>query len=88
MFLQGVLPVDLLNTDSNVQVEYLLSNAIQINTAFSTVRKQIEEQSFELFYASYEPLSTNTQDAYLQNITTLIKQSKTDESVNQFYLFY
>lgn len=82
MFFQGILPVDLLNIDSTSQVKYLLANAIQINAAFSTVRQKIEQQSFQLFYVPYESLSTSIQDAYLQNITTLIKKSQLDECVN------
>lgn len=84
MFFQGILPVDLLNVDSTSQVKYLLANAIQINAAFSTARQKIEQQSFQLFYVPYESLSTSIQDAYLQNITTLIKQSQPEECVNPF----
>lgn len=63
-------------------MKYLLANALQLNSAFSTARKKIEKQSFQFFYVPYEPLSTDVQDSYVQEIETLIKLSKIDESVN------
>lgn len=80
------MPSNLLNSDATTQVKYLLANALQINAAFSTARKQIEQQSFQSFYVPYEPLSNNIQDGYLLNITTLLKESKTDECVNNLFL--
>uniref|UniRef100_A0A2S2NAG3 GPI ethanolamine phosphate transferase 1 n=1 Tax=Schizaphis graminum TaxID=13262 RepID=A0A2S2NAG3_SCHGA len=81
----GILPLNLLNTDAKARAKYLLANALQINAAFSTARVKIEQQLFKLFYSPYEPLSINVQDKYLQDITKLIKLSKTDECVKLCY---
>ncbi|XP_025204049.1 GPI ethanolamine phosphate transferase 1 [Melanaphis sacchari] len=81
----GILPLNLFNTDAKAQAKYLLANALQINAAFSTARVKIEQQLFKLFYLPYEPLSTSVQDKYLQDITTLIKLSKTDECIKLCY---
>lgn len=81
----GILPLNLFNTNAKAQAKYLLANALQINAAFSTARKQIEQKLFKLFYSPYEPLSSNAQDRYLQDITKLIKLSKTDECVKLCY---
>lgn len=50
------------------------------------MRKKIEQQSFQLFYKSYEPLNTTVQNTYFQEITTLMEQSKNDKCVNIFLL--
>lgn len=82
------MPLNVLNTDSIAKVKYLLANALQINAAFSTARKQVEQQSLQSFYVPYEPLSNNIQDGYLLNITTLLKESKTDECVSKIFSIY
>lgn len=74
------------NTDATAQNKYILANALQINAAFSTVRKKIEKQSFKLFYKPYEPLKPSVQDAYLKDITSLMQHSKSDECVNYILL--
>lgn len=74
--------MNLFNTDITEHVKYILANARQVNAAFSTAREKIERQSFRLFYVPYEQLSPDIQNAYLQNITLLQKQLKSDECVN------
>lgn len=81
----GILPLNLFNTDAKDRAKYLLANALQLNAAFSTARVKIEQQLFKLFYSPYESLSTSVQDRYLQDITKLIKLSKTDECVKLCY---
>lgn len=45
------------------------------------MREKIKQQSFRLFYVPYEPLSASVQKSYIQEIETLIKQLKINESV-------
>ncbi|VVC45401.1 Alkaline-phosphatase-like, core domain,Alkaline phosphatase-like, alpha/beta/alpha,GPI ethanolamine [Cinara cedri] len=81
----GVVPLNLFNTNITEQVKYILANALQVNAAFSTAREKIEQQSFRLFYVPYEQLSPDIQNEYIQNITTLTKELKSDECVKLCY---
>lgn len=69
-------------------MKYLLANTLQLNSAFTTAREKIEKESFRLFYVPYEPLSTSVQDSYVQDIESLMKLSKIDESVNNLFFKY
>lgn len=79
--------MNLFNTDVMEQVKYILANALQVNAAFSTAREKIEQQLFKIFYIPYKQLSPDIQNAYIQNITTLRNQLKSDECVNNTYYY-
>ncbi|XP_050535795.1 GPI ethanolamine phosphate transferase 1 isoform X2 [Daktulosphaira vitifoliae] len=81
----GVLPLELFSTDINEKAKYLLVNAFQLNAAFSTIREQIEKQSFQWFYVPFKPLHQKIQKNYLDEITVLLNESKFDDCIKLCY---